>query len=55
VIILDDYDLPGIRRAVSFFVTNLNWTLEQVSGERLAVLRTASGADTRDFKFFVEF
>src|SRR5262249_62227880 len=31
VIVLDDYDLPGIKRAVAFFVTNLNWTIEEAA------------------------
>jgi predicted O-methyltransferase YrrM len=54
VIVLDDYDLPGIRRAVAFFVTNLNWTIEEAA-EGWVVLRTAREADTRDFTYFVAF
>jgi predicted O-methyltransferase YrrM len=54
IIILDDYGLPAIKRAVSFFVTNLNWTIEETS-HHLAVLRTAKDADNRDFTDFVEF
>jgi predicted O-methyltransferase YrrM len=55
VIILDDYNLPGVRRAVSFFVTILDWTVADVVDDRMAVLRTATGPDTRDFRFFAEF
>jgi predicted O-methyltransferase YrrM len=55
LIILDDYNLPGIRRAVSFFVTNLGWTVEDTVDNRMVVLRTPTSPDTRDFRFFVEF
>ena len=55
VIILDDYNLPGIRRAVSFFVTNLDWTVADIVDDRVVVLRTATGPDSRDFRFFAEF
>lgn len=59
VIILDDYQLPGIRRAVSFFVTNLGWTIAEASPEdenhQWVVLRTSTQADQRDFRYFVEF
>jgi predicted O-methyltransferase YrrM len=55
VVIVDDYNLPGIRRAVSFFIRNLKWSLECVDGERLAVLRTPEGPDNRDFTFFEDF
>jgi predicted O-methyltransferase YrrM len=55
VIILDDYNLPGIRRAVSFFVTNLDWTVVDIVDDRMVVLRTATGPDSRDFRFFAEF
>lgn len=59
VIILDDYQLPGIRRAVSFFVTNLGWTIVEASPEddnhQWVVLRTSTQADQRDFRYFVEF
>jgi hypothetical protein len=54
VIILDDYDLPGIRRVVSFFVTNAGWTIADAVG-RIVILRTATAPDTRDFRFFAEF
>jgi predicted O-methyltransferase YrrM len=59
VVILDDYDLPGIERAVSFFQTNLDWTIEETAPlddrHRWVVLRTAKHADERDFRYFVEF
>lgn len=54
IIILDDYRLPGIKRAVAFFVTNLNWTIEETSDDWV-VLRTATDADNRHFTYFVEF
>jgi predicted O-methyltransferase YrrM len=59
VIILDDYDLPGIRRAVSFYVTNLGWRVEETSlagdDHHWVVLRTAEAEDNRDFRHFVDF
>lgn len=54
VIILDDYDLPGIRRAVGFFVANLGWTIEQAAAEWV-VVRTSTEPDTRHFSYFVDF
>jgi len=58
VVFLDDYDLPGIRRAVSFFVTNLGWCLEEASTDddhHWAALRTPQVEDQRDFRYFVDF
>jgi predicted O-methyltransferase YrrM len=59
VVMLDDYNLPGIRRAVAFFVTNLGWTIEETQApddpHRWVVLRTSRHADRRDFRYFVEF
>jgi hypothetical protein len=53
------YQLPGVARAVSFCVTNLDWTLDEVSAaddlHRWAVLRTSAVADTRPFDYYVEF
>ncbi len=59
VIFLDDYQLPGIRRAVSFFVTNLNWRVEEeCSRDELhhwVVVRLPEIEDARDYQFFVDF
>ncbi len=59
VIILDDYNLPGIKRAVSFFVNNLAWQIEETSPQddehQWVVLRTSVEEDTRDFRYFAEF
>jgi len=59
VVIVDDYNLPGIQRAVAFFLSNLNWSLEETSPEddshHWVALRTATGGDDRDFRYFVEF
>ena len=59
VIVLDDYDLPGIRRAVSFYLTNLEWRVEEESSRdddhQWVVIRTAEKADDRDFRYFVDF
>jgi len=59
IIFVDDFQLPAVARAVSFCVTNLGWTLEEVSAaddlHRWAVLRTSAVADTRPFDYYVEF
>ena len=59
IVFLDDYQLPGISRAVSFFVANLGWSLEEASTDdehhHWAVLRTSDVPDTRSFDSFVEF
>jgi hypothetical protein len=56
---VDDYQLPAVARAASFFVTNLGWTIEEVSAadehHRWAVLRTSTAPDTRRFDDFVDF
>lgn len=59
IVFLDDYQLPAVARAASFFVTNLGWTLEEVSAaddfHQWAVLRTSVGPDTRAFDYYVDF
>ena len=59
VVFLDDYQLPAIARAASFFVTNRGWSLEEVSTaddrHHWAVLRTSTVPDTRPFEYFVDF
>ena len=59
VILLDDYNLPGIHRAVSFFLANLNWRIEETSppddGHHWVVLRTSTADDERDYRYFADF
>jgi predicted O-methyltransferase YrrM len=59
IVLLDDYQLPGVERAASFFVTNLAWMLEEVSPpddlHQWAVLRTSRESDARPFDHFVDF
>jgi predicted O-methyltransferase YrrM len=59
IILVDDYQFPAVARAASFFITNLGWTLEDVSPpddlHQWAVLRTSDVPDTRPFDHFVEF
>jgi predicted O-methyltransferase YrrM len=59
MIVVDDYQLPGVRRAVSFFVSNLRWTVESVSTEdprhHWAAIRTAMTPDERPYDYFAEF
>lgn len=59
VILLDDYDLPGVRRAISFYLNNLDWRVEEAADSddphAWVALRTASTEDARDFRHFVDF
>ena len=59
IVIADDYQLPGVARAVSFCLANLGWTLEEEGGadqqHHWAVLRTAITDDTRPYYHFVDF
>ena len=59
IVFVDDYQLSAVARAVSFCVTNLGWTLEEVSAaddlHRWAVLRTSAVPDTRSFDYYVDF
>ena len=59
IIFVDDYQLPAVARAVSFCITNLGWTLEEVAAaddlHQWTVLRTSTVADTRPFDYYVEF
>lgn len=57
--LLDDYHLPSVSRATSFFVKNLGWVLEEIStAEKFhhwAILRTSVIPDTRPFDYFIDF
>jgi predicted O-methyltransferase YrrM len=59
VVIVDDYQLSSVVRAVSFCTTNLGWTLEEVSRDDehhgWAVIRTAREPMERAFDHFVDF
>ena len=59
IIIVDDYQLPAVARAASFFLTNLGWTLEEVSTaddfHQWAILRTSAVPDSRPFDYYVDF
>ena len=59
IVFLDDYQLPAVARAASFFLTNVGWSLEEVSDwddlHRWGVLRTSAVPDTRPFDFYVDF
>jgi predicted O-methyltransferase YrrM len=59
IVFLDDYQLPGVARAASFFLTNVGWRLEEVSAwddlHRWAVLRTSAVPDRRPFDFYADF
>lgn len=59
IVFVDDYQLPAISRAASFFLTNLGWTLEEASADgddhHWAVLRTSRAPDARPFDHLVDF
>jgi len=59
VVFLDDYQLPAIQRAVSFWEKNVGWRVEEVSppdGEhQWVVLRTPVTPDARPYDHFVDF
>jgi predicted O-methyltransferase YrrM len=59
IVFVDDYQLPAVARAASFCLTNLGWTLEEVSAaddfHQWAVLRTSAVPDTRPFDYYVDF
>jgi predicted O-methyltransferase YrrM len=54
IVVLDDYDLPGIAKVVAFYTSNLSWTIEETP-LRCAVVRTPVDEDRRHFADFVEF
>lgn len=59
IVFVDDYQLPAVARAVSFCLTNLGWSAEEVSAaddlHQWAVLRTSTVPDTRPFDHYVDF
>ena len=59
VIFLDDYQIPGVRKAVAFFLSNMQWTMEEISAasetHQWAVVRTRYKPLERMFKDFVDF
>lgn len=54
VVVMDDCNLPGIKKAVSYFVTNRGWTIEE-SSDHWVVLRTPRQVTQSDFRYFVDF
>jgi len=59
IVFVDDYQLAGVAKAVSFCTTNLGWIVEEVSPaddhHEWAVLRTPETPDVRPFDYFVDF
>jgi predicted O-methyltransferase YrrM len=64
IIFLDDYDKPGIRKAITFFIKNLGWKIEE-SGlneksdlnkkREWLVVRISEKGDTRQWNDFIDF
>jgi predicted O-methyltransferase YrrM len=59
IVFVDDHQLAAVEKAVSFFVANLGWKVEEVSTRdplhHWAVLRTSTVDDARPFDHFVDF
>ena len=58
VLFLDDYENPAIRKAVSFFVHNLDWKIEEKGSDKdreWLIVRTSEKQDTRHFTYFIDF
>jgi Methyltransferase domain len=59
IVILDDYQLPGVARAALFFTSNLGWTVEENSPaddlHQWATLRTSAVPGMRPFDYLVGF
>lgn len=58
VIFIDDYDLPGIRKAATFFIKNLGWEIEEKGLDEdyeWLIMRTSEKEDTRNYRYFVDF
>ena len=59
IVVLDDYQLPGVAHATSFFTSNLGWTVEEVSPaddlHQWATLRTSAVPGMRPFDYLVGF
>lgn len=59
IVMVDDYQLPALERAVSFFASNLGWSIEELAPpdphHQWAALRTSRLPDRRPFDFFVDF
>jgi len=54
LVVLDDFNWPGIQKAVSFCVTNLKWTIEAEFDSSVAV-RTSLEPDKRPGTYLVDF
>lgn len=58
VIFLDDYDKLGIRKAVTFFIKNLDWQIEEIGSNKnreWLVVRTSEKGDMRHWQAFTDF
>src|SRR5438445_74293 len=54
IIFLDDYQIAGVRKAVTFFISNMQWTMEEISEpsetHQWAVVRTRHEPLKRTYK-----
>lgn len=59
IVIVDDYQLRSVSRAVAFFTANIGWAIEEVctdaAAHHWAVLRTPRVRPLRAFDHFVDF
>jgi predicted O-methyltransferase YrrM len=58
IIFMDDYDNVAIRKAVSFFIKNFDWKIEETGSYKKRewlVVRTSEKQDARHFEYFIDF
>ena len=59
LIVLDDYQLPSVKKAVRFCLSNLGWGLDEEGVADVlhhwAVLRTPATPRERNFDYFIDF
>lgn len=58
IIFMDDYDNVAIRKAVSFFVKNIGWKIEEIGSykkRKWLIVRTSEKQDVRHFEYFIDF
>jgi len=58
IIFIDDYNLPGIKKAANFYIKNLDWKIEKICSykkHKWLIARTPKKENKRKFMYFVNF
>ncbi len=58
IIYIDDLQYPAFRKAIAFFINNLDWKIEEKGSYKeneWLVMRTSYKQDTRHFLYFIDF